>query len=381
MRTFFDWSRMAMSHRKLLLVLATSSALFLAACGGTESSSEGQSATPTQSASQDASTDSSSPTQQLSGSLTFVNFGGDTMTAAKKGWLEPFTQETGVTFTTDEPGDQAKVKAMVESGRTTWDVIDYDPSAAGPECGTLYEERPSWFDTSELDPGSITDDCMVPILGQTVALVYNKALFGDAPPTSIADFLDTEKFPGQRITFNYWAGTAEPMLLAAGVEADSVYPYDWSILNSVVDQLGGDLTFQSTIDQQVQAQESGDFAMCLCYLGRSAVAAQNGAEIGVVWDKIWTGFDGLYAIKGSQNPDAQWAFIQKIATSAGQSPLSLYVAYGPMTTGQFDAPAEFQPFLPGFNQNQISQSLLADVPYLSENAAELSDQWAALTAG
>jgi len=372
---------MALSQRTLALSLVASAALLLAACGSAGSATEEETSPAAQAASSDASTESSSEDPQLSGSLTFVNFGGDTMTAAKKGWLEPFTQETGVTFTTDEPGDQAKVKAMVESGRTTWDVIDYDPTAAGPECGTLYDKRPASFDTSDIDPASITDDCMVPILGQTVALVYNKALFGDNPPTSITDFLDTERFPGPRITFNYWAGTAEPMLLAAGVDAESVYPYDWTTLESAVDQLGGDLTFQSTIDQQVQAQESGDFAMCLCYLGRSAVAAENGADIGVVWDKIWIGYDGLYAITGSANPDAQWAFMQKIATSEGQSPLSMYVAYGPMTTGDFEAPEEFQPFLPGFNQDKITQTSLADMAYLSANAAELSDQWAALTAG
>ncbi len=368
---------MSLSYRTFSLSLVMSATLLLVACGGDDSSTVEDSAAPSQA----ESADSPSADTQLSGSLTFVNFGGDTMTAAKKGWLEPFTEETGVTFTTDEPGDQAKVKAMVESGRTTWDVIDYDPTAAGPECGILYEQRPASFDMSEFDPASITDDCMVPILGQTVALVYNKALFGDNPPTSIEDFLDTKNFPGPRITFNYWAGTAEPLLLASGVNADSVYPYDWTTLNSAVDQLGGDLTFQSTIDQQVQAQESGDFAMCLCYLGRSAVAAANGADIGVVWDKIWIGFDGLYAIKGSENPDAQWAFMQKIATSEGQNPLSLYVAYGPMTTGAFEAPEEFRAFLPGFNKDKVTQTLFADVKYLSENSATLSDQWAALTAG
>lgn len=362
---------MITARRLTSLSLTASAALLLAACGGgaTESLT---SAAPSTSASQGP---------ELSGSLTFVNFGGDTMTAAKKAWLEPFTAETGVTFSTDEPGDQAKVKAMVEAGKTTWDVIDYDPTAAASQCGVLYDKRPATFDTSDIDPANLTDECMIPILGQTVALVYNAAKFGDNPPTSITDFLDTEKFPGQRVTLNYWAGTAEPLLLAAGVDAASVYPYDWDKLQGAVDKLGSDITFQSTIDQQVQAQESGDFAMCLCYLGRSAVAASNGAEIGVVWDKVWTGFDGLYAIKGSANPDAQWAFIQRIATNEGQAPLSQYVAYAPMTKGDFEAPVEFQPYLPSFNQDKIEQTLFMDAAYLSENAATLSEQWTALTAG
>lgn len=358
-------------RRWMTLSLTAAAALALSACGG------GSAEAPASS----APSSSASEAPALSGSLTFVNFGGDTMTAAKKGWLEPFTADTGVTFATDEPGDQAKVKAMVEAGKTTWDVIDYDPTAAASQCGTLYDKRPATLDTSAIDPANLTDECMIPILGQTVALVYNAEKFRDNPPTSITDFLDTKTYPGQRVTLNYWAGTAEPLLLASGVDAASVYPYDWDKLKGTVDALGGDLSFQPTIDAQVQSQESGDFAMCLCYLGRSAVAAQNGAEIGVVWDKIWTGFDGLYAIKGSQNPDAQWAFIQRIATHEGQSPLSQYVAYAPMTKGDFEAPAEFQPYLPTFNQDKTEQALFADVKYLSENAATLAEQWTALTAG
>ncbi len=334
--------------------------LVLSACGGSDDSGE---------AGEDTT------------ELTFVNYGGDGMKAAKAGWLEPYTEQTGVTFQTDEPSDQAKIKAMVESGRTTWDVVDIDAASAGPECGTLYQERPADFDTSELKPEQITDDCMIPIINQTVALVYNKELYADNPPTSITDFFNTD-FEGERITFNYWTGSAEPLALAAGIPAADVYPIDWGALATAVDSLGSDITFQSTLDQQNQSLESGNFGMCLCYLGRSAIAAENGADVGVVWDKVWVGWDGLYVIEGTENPDAAWDFVQFLATSEGQNGYYEYLPYSPSTTGEApDVREEYKPFMLTFNEDQVQEISNFDAAYWGEQGAAAADEWAKLTAG
>jgi putative spermidine/putrescine transport system substrate-binding protein len=325
----------------------------------------------------DASSDEADGTTEL----TFVNYGGDGMAAAKAGWLEPYTEETGVTFQTDEPSDQAKIKAMVTSGNTSWDVVDIDAASAGPECGTLYEKRPEDFDTSELKTDQITDDCMIPIIDQTVALVYNKDFYGDNPPTSITDFFNTD-FDGQRITFSYWVGSAEPLALAAGVPADDVYPIDWEELNSAVATLGSDMSFQSTLDQQTQALESGNFGMCLCYLGRAALSAENGADIGVVWDKIWVGWDGMYVVEGTENSDAAWDFVQYIATSEGQNGYYEYLPYSPTTTGAPpDVQEGFKPYMLTFNEDKIEETSKFDAQYWSEQGATAADEWTKLTSG
>ncbi|QYJ03528.1 extracellular solute-binding protein [Nocardioides panacisoli] len=314
--------------------------------------------------------------------LTFVNYGGDGMDAAKAGWLEPYTDETGVTFETDAPSDQAKIKAMVTSGKVTWDVVDIDAASAGPECGTLYEERPSSLDTSELMTDMISDDCMIPIIGQTVALVYNTELYGDNPPTSITDFFNRD-FEGQRIIFDYWTGSAEPLALAAGVPADEVYPIDWNRLDSAVSSLGSNLTFQSTLDQAVQSMESGNFGMCLCYTGRTALAAQNGANVDVVWDKVWYGWDGLYVVKDSPNADLGWDFVQTLATSEGQSGYYEQLPYDATTTGEpsGEVPEEFKPFKLSFNEDQVQETVLFDPEFWSEMGATAADEWTALTSG
>lgn len=359
---------MGTSKRTVVGLILTTCCLSVAACGG---SSGGQ-----------ASGTSPSTSSAVSGSLTFVNYGGDGMKAAQQGWLAPYTAKTGVTFKTDQPSDPAKAKAMVQAGNPTWDVIDMDPTVGGNECGTTYEKRPAGFDTSQLQQQGITDDCMVPIIGQVVALVYNKKLFGDDPPTSITDFTNTTKYPGKRITFNWYSGSMEPLSMAAGIPADQVVPFQWDKVQAMVDSLGKDMVFQDTLDAQVQSQESGDFAMCLCYTGRSALAQEDGADIGIVWSSVWVGFDGLYVLKGTHNPDAAWNFSQYLATSEGQNGFYKYLPYSPMTTGAPpDVQDSFKEWMLSFNQDKIQQQANFDVKWQADNATELADKWTAMTSG
>ena len=56
--------------------------------------------------------------------LTVVNFGGANGNAQKKAYFEPFEKATGTKLIGVEyNGEQAKIKAMVETKKVTWDVV------------------------------------------------------------------------------------------------------------------------------------------------------------------------------------------------------------------------------------------------------------------
>src|SRR5690606_21801693 len=57
-------------------------------------------------------------------SLTFVSYQGNLQDSQIKAWQEPYTAKGGVTFENDSPPDGAKLKAMVEAGAVSWDVVD-----------------------------------------------------------------------------------------------------------------------------------------------------------------------------------------------------------------------------------------------------------------
>ena len=71
-----------------------------------------------------ASSEACNPPRQDGVTLTFVSFGGVYQEAQRKAWLEPYTELTGVQFTEDENSSNATIKAQVESGQVTWDVVD-----------------------------------------------------------------------------------------------------------------------------------------------------------------------------------------------------------------------------------------------------------------
>lgn len=314
--------------------------------------------------------------------LVYVGYGGDAAVAATKGWLEPFAEKTGVQYVADSPSDGAKIKAMVDSGRTTWDVVLIDPGTGGRGCGTLFETRPSSLDVSEIDPKYVTDECGVPVSLEALALVYNKELYGDNPPTSTADFLDTERFPGQRHILNYALGGVEPLLAADGVPPEAIYPIDFGRVEKIVRALGSDLTFDPTLAQQGEVLSSGNFGMCLCYTGRAALKAAAGADIGVVFDKTYITWDAVYAVKGSKSPEAQLEFQQFVATADGQIPYYTYLPYSPTIKGaNLDVQEAFKPFMPDFNADKISETYVTDVKWWNENSASALDSWTKLTAG
>src|SRR5215211_5793639 len=57
--------------------------------------------------------------------ITILTFGGALAEAQRKTYFEPFTKATGIKVLEDEwGGEMAKLRAMVQSGNVTWDVID-----------------------------------------------------------------------------------------------------------------------------------------------------------------------------------------------------------------------------------------------------------------
>lgn len=356
---------MTIKPKLVLAALSTLSLALVTACGS-------------------SSSHNSTSGDNLSGQqLVYVSYGGDTLAAATKAWLDPFSQQTGARVATDSPSDPAKVKAMVQAGNTTWDVIDVDAGSGGVGCGTLYEKRSDiGVNISAVDPKYVSDDCGVPIEVQQIALVYNTAKFGNNPPTQITDFMDTQKYPGQRLMFNYAAGGLDSILLASGVAPDKLYPLDLNRAATAVKSLGKNLTLDATLAQEAQELESGDFAMCLCYLGRAALSEQKGAPINVVWNHSLAAWDDAYAIKGSKAPQAQAALLNYIATPQAQAAFTENLPYGPTTpASKPNVPAAFDKWLPQDNKDQMDGEALYDGKWWAKNSSAAFSAWTAMTAG
>jgi putative spermidine/putrescine transport system substrate-binding protein len=77
--------------------------------------------------------------------LTVVSFGGSYQEAQRKAFFEPFAKAAGVKLVEDEwAGQMAKLRAMVQSGNVTWDVLSISDGQLPLACDEgLVEMSPS----------------------------------------------------------------------------------------------------------------------------------------------------------------------------------------------------------------------------------------------
>ena len=66
--------------------------------------------------------------------ITVVNFGGANANAQKKAYYEPYEKTGTKVIPVEYNGEQAKIKAMVETKKVTWDVVEVESPDAARGC-------------------------------------------------------------------------------------------------------------------------------------------------------------------------------------------------------------------------------------------------------
>ena len=157
--------------------------------------------------------------------ITVVNFGGANANAQKKAYYEPFEKATGTkVIAVEYNGEQAKIKAMVETKKVTWDVVEVESPDAARGCDEGLFEK---MDYSKLGgkesflPAAVSE-CGVGVFVWSTVMAWNGDKLKDGPKTW-ADFWDTKKFPGKRGMRKGARYNLEFALMADGVKAADVY--------------------------------------------------------------------------------------------------------------------------------------------------------------
>ena len=132
--------------------------------------------------------------------ITVVNFGGANGAAQKKAFVEAYEKSTGTKITTVEyNGEQARIKAMVEAKKVTWDVVEVEGPDISRGCDEGLFERLDWSklgSKSDYLPAAV-HECGVGAFVWSTVLAYHGDKLKNAP-TGWADYFDVKKFPGNR---------------------------------------------------------------------------------------------------------------------------------------------------------------------------------------
>lgn len=294
--------------------------------------------------------------------ITVVNFGGANGNAQRAAFTQPFEKSTGhKVIAVEYNGEQAKVKAMVEAGRVTWDLVEVENGDIGRGCDEGLYEKIDYarlgVPKADLLPAAATE-CGVGFFIWSTVLAYDASRLKTAP-RSWADFWDVKKTPGKRGMRKTPVGNLEFALIADGVPAQDVY----GVLATKagvdrafrkLDELKPSIQWWEAGAQPPQLLIAGDVVMSTAYNGRIDAARREGRKLDIAWDGNLYDMDFWAIPKGSPNKDLALQYLGYTLATAQQASYSRNIAYGPTNQTAL---------------KQLDAKVLADLPNAPANSA------------
>ena len=322
-------------RRPFLLVAA--GALLVTACGGGASPAP-SAAAPTSAAPASGEPSAppvadicTNPPKAEGQTLTFASYGGAYQEAQRKGWLEPYSALTGIKFQESEESSNATIKAQVEAGQVTWDIVDVGNDFGLDAHAALLEP----LDYTKIRKDEILDGFAgtyrVADITYGVVLGYNTEKTAGQVPEGWADFFDTTKFPGKRGMWDYSSGGIfEFALLADGVAPRDLYPLDLPRAVKKLDTIKKDLVFWGSGAESQDLLGKGEVAMAMIWNGR-AYSAKNidNKPVEIQWNGQIVTADYFVVPKGTPNKDLAMDFIAWATCKENNAAPSKYIPYGP----------------------------------------------------
>jgi putative spermidine/putrescine transport system substrate-binding protein len=321
----------------------------------------------------------STPTASFEGrQMTFASWGGAYQDAQKKAYCDPFATASGVTILQDGPVDDAKTRAMGESGASTWDVVDVtDSFLYNASQDDIFEP----IDYGVIDRAALipeyTHDYGVGTIVWSNNIGYNTETYdAETHPMNWADVFDLEKFPGKR-TFPGSTPDVnlEAALMADGVPMDELYPLDIDRAFAKFDTIKDEVIWWETNSQSQQLFIDGEVNLGLILNGRAYDAAKQGAPIAVEWNGNVQSVDYFVVPKGSANADVAMAFIQFASQPEQQAIMANEIAYAPTNPDAIPLiDPEIVPWLSTSPENR-EKGILVNVEYWQENLQTVGERW------
>ena len=276
--------------------------------------------------------------------LTVVSWGGAFTKSQVEAYHKPFIEKTGANLRSEDyNGGIAEIKAQVETGNVTWDIVDVELSDAVRACdeGLLetidHSSLPAGADgtpaTEDFLEGTLYDCAVATIVWSTI-YAYDSSKIADGPKT-MGDFFDLDKFPGKRGMRKGAKFNLEFALIADGVAASEVYdvlatPEGVDRAFAKLDTIKSEVVWWEAGAQPPQMLADGEVAMTTAYNGRifNAVAGE-GKPFEIVWDGQIYEFDLWVIPKGTKNLDTAMEFLRFSTETEQLAAQASYISYGP----------------------------------------------------
>ena len=329
------------------------------------------------------------------GTITVVSWGGAYTKSQVEAYHKPWIAETGNQIVSEDyNGGLAEIKAQVEAGNVSWDLVDVELSQAIRGCDEgLLEE----LDLSMLPDGAdgtpAADDFVEGALSDCAVanIVWSTIFAFDSSVTpgvnSIDDLFDLEAFPGKRGMKKGAKTVLEMALMADGVPASEVYAVlgtDEGVDRAFakLDTIKDDVVWWESGAQPPQLLADGEVIMTTAYNGRifNAAIAEN-KPFEIVWDGQILDFDLWVIPKGAPNKDLAMEFIAYSTDTQRLADQASWISYGPArkSSGPLvglysDGKTEMGPHMPTAAAN-MTNAVVSDFEFWADNADELNERF------
>ena len=328
-------------------------------------------------------------------SLTVVSWGGAYTKSQIEAYHKPYAKKAGITVNSEDyNGGLAEIKAQVEAGNVTWDVVDLELSDIVLGCQEgLLEELPldalppapdGTPASKDFLPGTL-HECGVSTIIWSTIYAYDKTKFPGAKPSTMADFFDVLKFPGKRSMRKGPKPNLEFALMADGVPAAEVYEtlsteagVDRAF--EMLDRIKDHVVWWEAGAQPPQMLADGEVVMATAYNGRifNAVATE-GKPFEIVWDgQVWD-LDVWGIPKGSKNKAAAIEFIKFSTDTQRLADQAAWISYGPARASSIpligkhaEAGIDMGPHMPTAPANS-KNTLLFNYEWWADHRDELNE--------
>ncbi len=325
--------------------------------------------------------------------LNVASYGGDYTRSQMLAYVRPWEASSGkVVNMIDYGGGLDEIKAQVSSANVRWDVVDMELSnlisacKAGllePTDASLIDDGADGTPAGDDIPQEYQSDCGYPSVIWSTVIAYNETAFeGGEKPTSIRDFFDIEKFPGNRGLRRTPAGLLEWALIAEGVAPQDVYsvlstPHGVEMAFNAAAAIKSHIVWWTGGNEPVEMLTSGQASMSTAWNGRLySPIVDEGRPLSIIWDGHMVEVEYWAILQGSPRLENARSFIQFAMQTENMANQAKYIPYGPVRkSAQMLTDESIKPFLPTSNLDTAFQ---VDSEWWAQNMEHISvsfEEW------
>ena len=330
-------------------------------------------------------------------SITVTSFGGAFSQSQIEAYQKPFAAKTGVTVNAEVyNGGLAEVRAQVQAGNVTWDVVDLEKQDVVGACDEGLLEPIDWSTLPPAPDGTPAEkdfipgalhECAVATIVWTTIVAYDETKFPGEKPTKLADFFDIKKFPGMRAISKRPVVALEFALMADGVPPGEVYKTlstDAGMDRAFkkLDTIKENLIFWEAGAQPPQMLADGEVVMTTAYNGRifNAQVKENKPFV-IIWDHHVYNWDMYTIPKGTKNKKTAMEFLKFATDTQRLADQASWISYGPVRKSSVPLISTYHgtdikmaPHMPTAPEN-FKNALETDVEWWAVNQDEINKRY------